>query len=86
MGLDFFIAKQNIWRSVSSVIPPEFCIGKIQWDTWLVSYFVNQHRCVDFSPLKLVYHPTHGERNDQSVTVNKTDWYLNNVKLARTIR
>lgn len=82
MGIDVFVANQRVWKSVTRIIPEYFHIGKIQWDTWLVSYFVNQHRCSDFTPLKAVYHPNHQERNDQSVKVDKNDWYLNNVKLA----
>lgn len=82
MGLDVFIATAHIWQKVAMIIPAYFKLGCIQWDTWLVSFFVNQCKCVDFTPLKLVYHPTHQERNDQSVQVNKSDWYLNNVKMA----
>lgn len=85
MGLDFFLAKPFVWEQAARLIPKEFRIGCIQWDTWMVSFFVNQFRCFDISPLKLVYHPTHGERNDQSVTVDQKNWYLNHVKMAKKL-
>lgn len=85
MGLDFFIAKPFVWEQTARLIPKEFQLGKIQWDTWMVSFFVNNFRCFDISPLKLVYHPVHGERNDQSVTVDQKNWYLNHVKMAKKL-
>lgn len=78
-GLDFFIAKPEVWRHVARVIPPEFKLGKIVWDTWMVCFMVKEYywSCYDATPARAVFHPNHGDRKDQGLNVPQ-DKYLSN--------
>lgn len=68
LGLDFFCASPAIWRRVAVEIPDEFLIGHILFDTWLLSFFMQiaPRYCYDLSPCRLVFHPKHEHRDDQS--------------------
>lgn len=64
LGLDFFAASPIIWREAFLCIPPEFRIGHIRWDTWMLGFF--NHRCGsgcrDLTKAQVIFHPRHGDR------------------------
>lgn len=76
-GVDFFVAKPEVWRHVARKIPKDFKLGRIVWDTWLVCFFVTEYfwSCYDATPSRVVFHPKHGDREDQALKVPK-DPYL----------
>lgn len=78
-GLDFFCATPKAWSAVAKVIPEEFRIGQILWDTWLLGYFSREfrHKCADLTRAKFVFHPKHGDREDQNLANPPRDKYLN---------
>lgn len=87
LGLDVFFARGDIWVDVAQQIPDVFQMGKIQWDTWLASFFMTHWpvECYDLSPSKLFFHPEHGERGDQHLVIS--DPYLKNMRWnARPLR
>ena len=67
---------------VACNIPKEFTLGRILFDTWLLSFFTAHwwEFCFDISPSKLIYHPVHEERVDQAMTVNGENEYLKKVR------
>lgn len=77
MGLDAFFAKQEVWSGVASRIPDGFKIGQGQWDNWLLGYFVQNYgrRCADLTPIKLLAHPRHEDRDNPNWQVPQ-DKYL----------
>lgn len=81
-GLDFFCAKPHVWQLAAKLIPEQFVIGKILWDTWMVSFMVNHfpRTCFDISPSKLFFHPEHGDRGDQSIQCDNP--YLHRVRMT----
>lgn len=84
LGLDFFCAKPEVWRVVAQIIPEQFLIGKQQWDTWLMSFLAHNYpeTFYDLSPSKLIYHPNHEDRGDQSIQI-EPDKYLQDVRWAK---
>lgn len=79
LGIDFFLATTDVWHRLSHIIPEQFTIGRQQWDTWVLSFFFTHYgeHCFDLSPMKLIYHPDHEERNDQGIEI--IDPYLKNM-------
>lgn len=86
-GLDFFIAKQEVWRHVARKVPKEFRLGKIVWDTWMVCFLVKEYywSCYDATPARFVFHPRHGDRQDQGLNVPKDPYLHNSVWPSFTI-
>lgn len=70
-GLDFFAARQDIWRRAAEEIPEVFRLGRIVWDTWMLGFFmhVSQDNCADITPAQVIFHPRHGDRHDQHIEV-----------------
>lgn len=68
-GLDIFGAVPEVWRAVALRVPKELTLGRILWDTWMLSYFVANYgrKCADISPAKCIFHPQHAERRDQNI-------------------
>ncbi len=64
-GVDFFMANPWVWKACWKVIPKEFRIGHIIWDSWMLS-FLNKHcgrRFCDITSYRCIFHPKHEERN-----------------------
>lgn len=80
-GLDFFVARPEVWRAVAVQIPKVFRLGHIRWDTWLCSFWAHQYpqRFVDLTPSRLILHPDHDERGDQSIQ-EPDNYYLKTVR------
>lgn len=84
LGLDFFCARPEVWKLVAGAIPEQFLIGKQQWDTWLMSFLAHNYpeTFYDLTPSKLIYHPNHEDRGDQSIEI-VPDKYLKDVRWAK---
>ena len=78
LGLDFFAATPAIWRAAAEKIPPEFCLGRITWDNWMVNFFMAEFGpyCYDLTPSRVVFHPMHEDRSDQNWDFPTDDPYL----------
>lgn len=76
-GLDFFAAKPDIWRRVALEVPPELCLGKIMWDTWMLGFFMHASadNCADLTPARVIFHPKHGDRREQHVTPTDSPYF-----------
>lgn len=76
-GVDFFMARPEVWKHVTAKIPPDFQIGRIVWDTWMVCFFVTEYfwATYDATMARVVFHPDHAERIDQNINIPK-DQYL----------
>lgn len=63
-GRDIFICKPKIWKMVAKEIPDVCRIGHQCWDGWFVGFLRKRigKRFADFTQLRAVFHPTHGER------------------------
>jgi len=85
LGLDFFFARPSVWALVASEIPDEFTIGRQQWDTWMLSFFLVHAAdfCVDATPLNFIWHPKHGNRVDFHQERPPGDTYLDRVRWPR---
>lgn len=82
LGLDFFIATASIWRRIQNEFPPEYKLGCVLWDTSLLAWMVKNYpsKCVDLSPCRMVFHPQHEDRNDQSIEKVIGDTWINSVR------
>lgn len=77
-GLDFFAATPKVWGAVSKAIDEKFCLGRIVWDTWMLNFFVTEFNdsCYDITATRCIFHPKHGDRQDQNFDYPKNDPYL----------
>lgn len=64
-GRDIFIARSDVWRAASKIVPKELRIGNGRWDAWVTDFFRARYNnaFVDFTASKMVFHPIHGSRN-----------------------
>lgn len=65
LGLDWFAAQPWIWRQMAKVTPPNFRIGHILWDTWVLAalmHFAPKHT-YDCTGSRFVFHPQHEDRS-----------------------
>lgn len=64
LGLDFFAAKQWVWKKCHEVIPDQFRIGHCFWDTWMMGFLNGtcRNKCADITPSRCIFHPIHGGR------------------------
>ena len=78
LGLDFFTATGPVWQAVAEKIPPEFCMGRIAWDNWLLNFFMAEYGndCYDLTNSRVVFHPMHEDRIDQNWNFPKDDPYI----------
>jgi hypothetical protein len=78
MGLDIFCATREVWSDTAAHVPTRFRLGKILWDTWLLQYWAHHYLagCYDFTPSKVIFHPLHEHRKDQSMTTPEDDAYM----------
>lgn len=85
-GLDAFFAQPDVWKAVAGSIDPGYAIGRIQWDNFVLGFFVQNYgrRCADLTPMKLLHHPKHESREDQNWQPPKSR-YLNHVWPSTTI-
>lgn len=70
-GLDFFCAHPAVWRAVAETIPEIYTLGRIQFDTWLLGFFLahcGAGNVADLTLAKVVFHPFHGDRRDQNIS------------------
>lgn len=83
-GLDFFLAKSMVWKTVAAQVPKDFLMGKIRWDTWLCSFWCHRYdtHCADLTASRLIYHYDHNERGDQHLK-DPDDFYLRNPRYPR---
>jgi hypothetical protein len=84
-GIDIFVATPSAWKTVLPVIPKEFRIGHIRWDTWMLGFFNARFpkKVCDFTDLRCVFHPTHGNRStpyNEEISLVK-DRYLANASM-----
>jgi hypothetical protein len=78
-GLDVFCARPEVWKDVAKFVPRQFTLGRILFDTWLMSFFVHNFRCADFTDARVIFHPSHENRGDQSM-LRSSDSYLDIVR------
>lgn len=78
-GLDFFTARPEVWREAARFVPKQFKLGHILWDTWMLSFFVHNFKTADLTDARVVFHPQHEHRGDQSM-LRSSDSYLDIVK------
>ena len=78
LGLDFFAATPTVWKKAGEKIPQDFQIGRINWDNWMVNFFMAEfgNYCYDITPAKVIFHPQHEDRRDQNWDVPKDNFYL----------
>ena len=64
-GRDIFIARQDIWRRLTRVLPEDLRIGNARWDAAFVNWFRDEFgdNFIDFTDRKIVFHPVHEGRN-----------------------
>ena len=69
LGMDIFCAVPEVWKRVAQDIPDKFRLGHILWDAWLLGYWNTNYgeTFYDFTPAKVIYHPKHGNRGDNSM-------------------
>ena len=69
LGMDWFAARPEIWGAAFASVPKDFCLGRILWDTWMLSFFMQESRgnCADVTLGRVIFHPKHGNRKDQHV-------------------
>lgn len=65
-GLDMFMGTQEVWKKAYGMVPPDFTIGRAQWDSWMLSFMVGEfgRKCADVTRERVCYHPNHGDRLD----------------------
>jgi hypothetical protein len=78
-GLDFFAARPEVWREAARFVPKQFKLGHILWDTWMLSFFVHNFKTADLTDARVVFHPQHEHRGDQSM-MRSSDSYLDMVR------
>ncbi len=63
-GLDFFAAPPQFWARVYADVPEELRLGAIQWDSWMLAYFVKYGRrnFQNITTTQTILHPRHGDR------------------------
>jgi hypothetical protein len=78
LGLDFFAATPTVWKAVAEKMPPEFLMGRIVWDNWIVNFFMAEfgNFCYDITPARVIFHPMHEDRTDQNWDFPKNDEIL----------
>jgi len=81
LGLDFFIARKDVWARCAVEFNPAYRLGVQMWDTAMLSWMVNNYPngCVDLSRGRMVIHPKHGNRNDQHMEKPKDDPWIDRV-------
>ncbi len=74
-GLDFFAATPTVWQAVAAKIDPDYCLGRIVWDNWMLNFFMAEfgNFCFDLTPARVVFHPQHEDRADQNWNYPKDD-------------
>lgn len=75
-GLDIFIARPYLWRSLAKMIHSGYRIGHCEWDTWVLGMLMRlTHRKMgDFTQSKCVFHPVHeGQLRPLNPEVPKMD-------------
>lgn len=82
LGIDFFVGTQEVWVAIAEVFPPEYQMGKQRWDTSMLAHMANMfpNTCFDLTPCRLIFHPPHGQRGDQSIEVPASDRFINCVR------
>lgn len=70
-GLDWFAATPDMWALAASEIPPELCMGRIIWDSWMLGFFMARSggACADITQSKTIFHPRHDDRRDQNFDI-----------------
>lgn len=75
-GVDFFFATPAIWRQLAKTISPEYRIGHVMWDSYVLSFFntVASGATWDITKRRCVFHPKHEERKrPYSIQVEHTE-------------
>ena len=64
MGMDFFAARQEVWKEVGKIYPEEYRIGHSSWDAMMLGAFniVAKASLYDLTHHRLVFHPKHEDR------------------------
>lgn len=64
LGLDFFMAHQEIWSQILKEYPDRYRFGHSSWDALMLGAFncIGKDRCFDLTTHRFVFHPRHGER------------------------
>lgn len=81
LGLDFFVARPVAWARIADLFPEEYELGHILWDTSMLAHFTNLYpeTCYDITRSRLVFHPLHKSRGDQTMTVPASDQFYHKV-------
>lgn len=63
-GLDFFCAVPSVWKLAARMVPNQYRIGNILWDTWFMGFLSSYYHNYfwDITPCRLVFHPKHEDR------------------------
>lgn len=64
-GLDIFIARPWLWRSLAKKIPSAYRIGHCEWDTWVLGQLMREThwKMADFTESRCIFHPVHEGRD-----------------------
>lgn len=88
LGMDIFCATPEVWKYTARHMPEGFLLGHILWDAWLLGFWNTNFKgtFADFTPAKVIYHPKHGNRGDQTMdtslqTYGLPDLHLPPIKL-----
>lgn len=74
LGMDFFAARQEVWREVALIYPEEFRIGHSSWDAIMLGAFniVAKDQLYDLTHHRLILHPLHFDRHSPFFIANNT--------------
>lgn len=78
LGLDFFVGNSEVWSKIAPIFPNEYQIGKYRWDTSMLGHMITLFRdsLWDITPSRLIFHPVHKSRIDQSMETPPGDGYF----------
>lgn len=64
-GLDIFIARPWLWKTLAKQCPPGYRIGHCEWDTWCLGMLMRftHRKMADFTESKCIFHPIHEGRD-----------------------
>jgi len=74
VGMDFFAARQEVWKEVGKIYPEEYRIGHSSWDAMMLGAFniVAKSQLYDLTHHRLVFHPKHEDRQTPHFIKNDT--------------
>ena len=63
-GLDFFAATPSVWGLAATLVPKQYRIGHILWDTWTIGFLASHYYnwFWDITECRVIFHPKHEDR------------------------